>query len=291
MIGVARTNGAISIVNALPTGIGCSVGIGLEVEARVEVHASSGPGPHAPRFVGADPTPLIEASLATGLATFFRDPTTTASLRLRSSVPTARGLKSSSAVSTAILWATARAAGRSPAPLEIGLLAAEVGRKTGVSATGALDDALASLNPGFVVTDNARGTVLRRAEVEPETGVVLYVPQSSHPPSPALKVAFAKEKAAGAVAARAAVEGDWRGAMRLNTEIVERALGYSYEAMRERLRTHGALASGVSGLGPTLATIAPTPRLDELRDALPHDDAQRLVVPFARRSTEEVSAR
>ena len=77
------------------------------------------------------------------------------------------------------------------------------------------------------------------------------------------------------------MDGDWVKAMRLNTELVERAMGYSYRDLRDRLKDRGAIASGVSGVGPTLAAIAPTARLPVLIEALPEDDADRRSVAFS----------
>ncbi|MGD0588188.1 MAG: shikimate kinase [Thermoplasmata archaeon] len=285
MKGSARTTGAITIVNALPTGVGCAVGIELRAAAQVAVNRSTSSGPPILEIPPEARTSVVEESLRSGLTKYLPESGISVQLSLSSEIPVARGLKSSSAVSTAILLACARAAGRDPTALEIGLLSAEAGRRAGVSATGALDDALAGLEPGFVLTDNARGEIRGRAEVEPTWGVVLYVPAHAHPPSPNLLSAFSEEHAAGELVSRAANGGDWFTAMRLNTQLVERAMGYSYEGIRDRLRSHGALASGVSGLGPTLAAIAPTDRLAELIRALPSDDARKIVVPFTRTSS------
>jgi shikimate kinase len=285
MKGTARAFGAITITNALPTGIGCAAGVGLPVEASITLTTNRSKG--APTFeIPRDShTPIVEESLRAGLARYFPEPGTVAQLSLRSEVPIARGLKSSSAVSTAVLLAVARAADRHPTRLEVGRICADVARRVGVSATGALDDALAGLEPGFVVTDNARDEVLRRTDIDPGWGVVLYIPPDRHPPSPNFTSAFAGERAPGELAARAAMDGDWTKAMRLNTEIVERTMGYSYRNLRDHLREHGAIESGVSGLGPTLATIAPIARLNDLVRDLPSDKAQKLVVPFIRTSS------
>ena len=282
MTGAARSYGALTITNALPTGIGCAVGIELPVDARVSL-STQGPR-KAPtlRVAAGQRTRLVELSLRAGLSTYFPETNAVATLSLRSKVPVRRGLKSSSAVSTAILRATARAAGTEPSSLELGRLSAEVSRRAGVSATGALDDALAGLTPGFVVTDNLLGEVLRRSEVDPSWAALLYIPSRPHPPSPRLRTAFSKEHRAGELSVRAALEGDWARAMELNSELVERTMGYSYRDIRHRLLSHGALASGVSGLGPTLATIAPRAQLDELASLLPSDRAEKRLVPFVR---------
>lgn len=282
MKGRARTYGAITIANALAAGIGCAAGIELPVEAEVTLTLDGSNDPPKIDVPRECRSPVVEGSLRLGLSHYHPTPGTVARVSLRSEIPVARGLKSSSAVSTAVLLALARAAGGQPSPLEVGRCSAEVGRRVGISVTGALDDALAGLEPGFIVTDNRRDEVLRRTEIDPDWGVVLYIPAHRHPRSPGLAPAFSRESGPGERAARAAMDGDWAKAMRINTELVERAMGYTYRALRDRLRARGAIASGVSGLGPTLAAIAPTSRLPDLVEALPADDAERRLVPFSR---------
>ena len=282
MKGTARSFGAITVANALPVGIGCAAGVSLAVDAEVTVTPEG--SRRAPRLEvpPESRSPLVEASLRFALSKYLPDPHAVVALSLRSEIPVGRGLKSSSAVCTAILWAIARASGREPSALEVARGSAEVGRRSGVSATGALDDALAGLESGFVVTNNARDELLRRTAIDPDWGVALYIPQRPHPPSPSVAASFAKERAAGELAARAAMDGDWPRAMRLNTELVERVMGYSYVGLRDRLRERGAIASGVSGLGPTLAVIAPRGRLPDIVREFPSDSAARRWVPFAR---------
>ncbi|HXY12277.1 MAG TPA: shikimate kinase [Thermoplasmata archaeon] len=286
MIGRARSHGAITIANALPTGVGCAAGVNLPVEAGVTI-TSNRKGTRATHQIPADArSRLVRQALRTGLDTYLPRSNVEVTLELHSDVPVARGLKSSSAVSSAILLALAVASGQRPSSLEIGRLSAEVAQRAGVSATGALDDALAGLGPGFVVTDNTRGELLRRADVNPSWKVVLYIPPGRHPPSPRVRLAFARERRLGEQVARAAMDGDWARAMQLNTELVERTMGYSYENLRHRLRDHGAIASGVSGLGPTLATIAPGGSVSELLAELPSDPAQTRVVSFLQPGSE-----
>ena len=69
--------------------------------------------------------------------------------------------------------------------------------------------------------------------------------------------------------------------MELNTELVERVMGYRYRRLRDRMHERGAVASGVSGVGPTLAAIAPRSKLSKVMSALPADGGRRLLVPFA----------
>lgn len=280
MIGSAKAFGAITITNALPTGIGCAAGIELPVEARVVLRDGDLRDAFGLEVDPGSRTPIVEESVRTGLAHYSTGQSVAVRLTLRSEIPSARGLKSSSAVSCAVLRAVAFAAGHRPSALELARLSAEVSRRVGISATGAFDDALAGLEPGFLVTDNARGELLRHDAIDPDWGVALYVPARPHPPSPTVHVAFGSERASGERSASAALEGDWARAMELNTELVERTMGYAYRELRARLTSRGAVASGVSGLGPALAAIAPVDRLTAVLREFPEDDAQRFVVRF-----------
>lgn len=287
MIGVARTSAAITIVNALSSGVGSAVGIDLHVEARVEVREVRSEKDAVSRFTPEPPSALVRETLRRAIAQYFPTHAVAADLHLTSEIPVARGLKSSSAVTTAVLFAVARAAGHPPTSLEVARLAAAIGRDTGVSATGALDDAIASLEVGRFVTDNQHDEILRHDVPEVGLGVALYVPSEQHAPAPNYRASMDRERSAGETAARAALGGDWPLAMQLNTELVERAIGYSYEGVRDRLRAHGAIASGVSGLGPTLAAVARFDDLEHVAGAFADDGTQRMTVGFTRLGVRE----
>jgi shikimate kinase len=151
--GVRQTHGAITIVNALFTGIGCALGVGLPVEAIVDAYVDGGTAGKLLIDPSSD-SPLVREALREGAARYGIPDNARIQFQLRSAIPSSRGLKSSSAVSTATLGAAAAAAGREPVAEELAALSAEVCQRVGVSATGAFDDAMACLGSGFVVTDN-----------------------------------------------------------------------------------------------------------------------------------------
>jgi len=286
MRGVGRASAAITIVNALPTGVGCALGIGLYLTAEVTLGPGTPGAPNQLRIPDASRTPLVELALRTALDHIGRPEGTEAALYLRSEIPPARGLKSSSAVASAVTSAVARAAGRSPEPLETALLSADISRAAGVSATGALDDALAGLMSGFVVTDNRRGTVLRTSAADPDWEVALLVPGGTHRPSPQWKRAFEAHAEEGQRAVDAALSSDWWGAMTQNTELVERTMHYEYAAVREDLRRRGALGSGVSGLGPALAAVAARNHVHDLLEGLPKALGEAQTVPLTQSESD-----
>ena len=283
MKGVGETTAAITIVNALPAGIGAAVGIELPVRAEVELHPAGSHGKWDVALPEDARSPLVLEALTESLRRFAPGSSGTGALTIHSEIPPARGLKSSSAVSVAIALAVARATDAPIDPLEIARLSAGVSRTAGVSATGALDDALASLSAGVVVTDNRSETVLTRYALPDGLGVALYVAPGIHRPAPELLPAFRGESATGRRAGDLATHGDWAGAMRTNTELVERVIGYDYAGLRTRLDASGAVASGVSGLGPAFAVIGPRDRLSALLEVLPAANGSRRIVSFSAR--------
>ncbi|MGI0071255.1 MAG: shikimate kinase [Thermoplasmata archaeon] len=281
MHGVGESTAAITIVNALPTGVGCAVGIDLRVRAEVDLHPAGSHGKWDVRIDAETRTPLVIESVGRALRQFAPGSSGSGALAVRSDVPPARGLKSSSAVSSAVILAIARATDARADPADVARLSAEVSRSVGVSATGAFDDALAGLVPGVLVTDNAQTELLQQFPMPAELEVALYLPPGTHRPSPEWAAAFRAESERGRSAATRALRGDWTGAMRENTELVERIIGYDYEPLRTELLRHGAVASGVSGMGPALVAIAPRSRVRELLEVLDPAPGDRRAVAFS----------
>jgi len=265
MRGVGEATAAISIVNALPTGVGAAAGIDLRV--RAEVILKAGP-PDPPRTVDYVPStaasPLARGALAAAVERYAGERLRPTRLSIDSAIPVSAGLKSSSAVASAIVGAVAEAAGAHPNAEEIARLSAEVGRSTGVSATGAFDDALAGLERGVVLTDNRGDRVLRRIPLDPGLGVALWVPPGSHPPAPLTRSRFSADDPGARSCVRAVTDGRLWEAMELNSNVVEVAMGYDYRALRAELRSRGAIASGVSGLGPTVAAVGLEEKLSDI---------------------------
>lgn len=275
MRGLGRSSAAISVVNAVATGLGCAVGVRLYAAVALELEVAGTPE------VVVEPaesnTPLVRTSLDRALGVAAPGRVFSARLRVDSEIPVAKGLKSSSAVSTATIQSVYRALGIDLPPQEVAALAAAVGRETGLSATGAFDDALAGLVSGFVVTDNREDKVLLRAPVDPEWTAVVHVPAGTHPPSSRLRERFRPWAREGTAAAEAALHGQWADAMHRNTGLIERVMGYKYAGLRHLLAGAGAVASGVSGMGPALVALAPRMRAQDVLEAMP---PERFVVPL-----------
>jgi shikimate kinase len=269
MRGVGSATGAITFANALFTGIGAAAAIDLRATAVVELEPVDRSG--TARFA-ADPdcdTPLARATVARACREFARSQSFHVHLSVNSSIPPAKGLKSSSAVSVAIARAVANALEvRAPSDA-VARLSANVSQSIGLSATGAFDDAMAAADGGIVVTENSSRTVLRQAPAPAEWAVILWTGSGVHAPSPEWSDRFQSAAVQGEVAVEAARRGEWIAAMDANTRIVESLTGYHLTQWRDQLRRLGALTSGVSGLGPALATIVPRGSLESVARAHP----------------------
>lgn len=253
MIGHGRGTAAITILNALFTGTGAAAGIDLVAEATVHLTAA-----RATTIEIADratDTPLARATVAAALTEWGGSQPYAAQLTVRSHIPVAKGLKSSSGVGVAIARATADALDRSPSSLEVARLSADVAQRIGLSATGAFDDCLAAAESGVQVTENATRRRVRADAVGEGWRVLLAVPPSEHRPSPEFRGAFLAMAPQAAIAESAARGGDFWTAMRENTALVERAMRYEYGAVRRELDEARAIAAGVSGMGPALAAV------------------------------------
>ncbi len=280
MRGVGEATAAITVVNALSTGIGCAIGIELAARASAVISRQAHGGFEPEIRPVESQTRLVRATLSAAIGRFLPSCDVRVEIEIVSDIPVAMGLKSSSAVSSAVLLAVARASGTTRPPLEIAKLSAQVSRETGVSATGAFDDALAGLASGVVVTNNYTDELLRSGPVEPGLGVALWMPPGAHPPSPGVRARFPADDPLAAQAAEAALRGEWWSAMELNSELVERAMGYPYATLRETMRRAGATASGTTGLGPAFAVVAPQERLEAILSALPQTSGARRALRF-----------
>ncbi|MCI4349253.1 MAG: shikimate kinase [Thermoplasmata archaeon] len=258
---------AITFVNALATGVGSAAAIELALRADVELE--TGPGSALELEIpGASDSPVARASLSKAIGEFGPSSIRRARLHVDSGIPPRKGLKSSSALTVAIARAVASASGRLLSAAEAARFSADASLEAGVSATGAFDDAAASSLGGIVVTVNAERRLLRHDSLDPHWLCLLWIPPGDHAPAPEWLPTFRAHAAEGRPAEVAARSGRYVPAMERNTEFVETLLGLEYATVRRDLRRAGAIASGVSGLGPTLATLLRVEHETAVRDVL-----------------------
>ena len=260
----AEANHAVTVVNAIPTGVGAALAVSLRLRVAAEPSDEL-----AVEYAGVDPgdSRLVEEAARlvrgiTGWDGWWR-------LLIESRAPPRRGLKTSSAAANALVAAMMLAVGREPSRNDVLALGVEAAKRAGVTVTGALDDAGASLLGGLVVADNTRGRLLERKEVEAGDVVVLVsVPDYEIPKTSVDKRAL---RALAPVSKRALrlllEEGRIWDAMTLNGILVAAALRIDDSVVVDALEA-GALAAGVTGTGPAIAAVAPREYADRVAAAL-----------------------
>ena len=97
------------------------------------------------------------------------------SLRIESEIPVAVGLKSSSAVSNAIVKSIFSLFNERNNPKAILDASCSASKHCGASLTGAYDDASASLLGGFVLTNNREFKILKHERIPSELGSIVLV--------------------------------------------------------------------------------------------------------------------
>ena len=258
MIGCGRAGGAATILNAVANWKGSAFGIGLMTYAQVELDHTGTIRGDVP---GLD-TRLIETCVAMVLEMLGYS--YGAVVRTKSDIPVASGLKSSSTAANATVLATLDALQEDMDPIEAAKIGVAAARKAGVTITGALDDALASMLGGVVVTDNREMMLMKREEFD--TPVVILSPDRklfsgetsvsrSRLISPVADVVY-----------DLAMRGDYGRAMTINGLAYCAALGLSAEPVLLALQA-GARGASLSGTGPSYAAIIDESKVEELEAA------------------------
>ncbi|MCS7142892.1 MAG: shikimate kinase [Aigarchaeota archaeon] len=252
------TNGAITIVNAISISKGSAMAIDLRTVAEVEVVE----GGDVEIASARDRYGELEVSREGGL---IREVVTEVRRRkgiddlgfrvmVQSEIPSARGLKSSSSVGTAVAVAALKASGCEVRSDEVLEMVVSASIRSGTSITGALDDAAACLLGGVVVTDNLNRRLLMRSEAPSWVNVVLLIPPVKRYTGTFDRESLRPIKKLIEAAHDMATRGDFWTAATLNgvmhAVITDVPLDPIIGAMRL-----GAMASGMSGKGPTIFAV------------------------------------
>ena len=260
----AMVHGAVSILNAIPTGVGGALGVDLWTEAEARLIDEPGrirvsiPEGEDPRLAVESAKAILEHAGGADLGLL---------IKTRSSIPIGKGLKSSSAASDAIALAVAKLIGLQISDELIVELAVKASIKAGVTITGAYDDAYTCFFGGVNVTDNQARKVLWRMDSPRDLDILILVPEGKLYTSSVSLEDLKKVKEICLRAADLALRRKIWDAMTLNGLAIAAALNLDMRPILRALRA-GAYAAGVSGTGPAIAAVAPPKRGEEVRKSL-----------------------
>jgi shikimate kinase len=272
------------VVNALVAGRGAAIGIDLPCkvraklvprEKREEVEISTDlPDPHG----------LAKASALYALKFLgMQNPPKGYSLALRveSEIPEAVGLKSSSAVSNAIVQSIFSLFNQRNHPKTILDASCSASKHCGASLTGAYDDASASLLGGLVLTNNKEFSILKHDRVPSELGsiVLVRIPKADKRFTSSIDThVYSRFKKESREAFEYARGGQIAQAMIENSIVQCAALCYSFSPITEALMA-GASAAGISGKGPSIAAMCSSSKVENRirRIWLEEDTGMRII--------------
>src|SRR3989338_1157498 len=157
-IAKASLHGAISIVNAIATGKGATLGISPKVETEVETLQGKG-------IIIESETKNLSSRLINKVVEKIVSKNdlekTKIRISLKSEIPTGYGLKSSSAISSAVALACAKLFRPKWNDSQILLAGVDASIESKVSITGAYDDACGCYYGGFAVTENYKRKIVK----------------------------------------------------------------------------------------------------------------------------------
>ena len=275
----ATMHGAVSIVNAIATGKGATLGISLNVEA--EIHVTPGAGLYFENKESSLSSRLIRAVMerAVPKADLEKNKIT---VLVKSEIPSGYGLKSSSAISSVVSLACAKIFKPKIPDLEILKYGVEASIQTKVSITGAFDDACACYFGGFVVTDNTNLKIIKSEKAPEDLVAVIFIPRSRK------RGNVKKLKILGGVFSQAwtlASNSDYWNAMMLNGLATSTILNSDPRVLTDLVES-GALAASVSGNGPSIAAIAKKENVSNVKKIFASMDGSTIISEINNKKAE-----
>ncbi|MCL7389866.1 MAG: shikimate kinase [Thaumarchaeota archaeon] len=259
----AIVHGAVSIVNAIPTGLGAALGIDLTTIVEAELFESNKRELDVEIKLEdeeVEDTVLLE-KVVDKLLNIVGEGKAGIHLDIYSNIPVARGLKSSSAVSDAVVLAVSKLLGVGLNLIDAVNLAVDACIEAGVSITGAFDDAVTCMIGGVNITDNYQREILTHWSMDEDLSILISIPEEKKYTRELNVEIFKNIRNLSSRAVTLALNGLIWDAMIINGFIIASALDIDYRPMLAALRKN-ILACGVSGKGPAIVAVT-TPEYED----------------------------
>jgi len=265
---MATVHGAISILNAIGTGYGSAVGISLKVSA--EVSLSKGRGIKLQTEFGKE---LLE-DLALIILPKDIVSQNQININIISEIPAGYGLKSSSAVTSALSLACFKITGDNPDDKCVLESAIAASIKAGVTITGAFDDAAACYYGGVVITDNRSHELLKHYRAPEDLYALIFLPVQETRGDFISRLPIMSDLFFDSF--NLAKSGNYWKAMKLNGVIMSSISGFDSRPALDALKA-GALSASISGNGPSTAAVTYIENKDSILAAFSRYDGKILV--------------
>ena len=267
----ATVHGAVSVVNAIATGRGATLGTSLPTTATVSATPGRGisvQSGHVTRLLTLTVQNVIPpAELAKNHI----------SISISTHVPSGYGLKTSSSTSTAVAMACAALFNPDMDKQDILKAGVDASIKSGVSITGAYDDVCGCFYGGLNITNNATMELVKRHQIPSSLLAIIFIPTIRR------RRNVRKLKNMAGILDHAwhmAGDGHYWDAMLINGL----AVSYVTESdpyLLDSLMREGALAASMSGNGPAVAAIARSGTEQNLKKIFWNMDGRIIVSPLS----------
>lgn len=273
---MAIAHGAATIINAIALGKGAAFGVDLWT--KTEIKLTNEPG-LIKAEITSDPnesTLLIEKTVLRVLQRFGLEKNFGATIKTKSNIPIAKGLKSSSAAANATALATTAALGKTLDDIEIIKIGVEAAFDAKVTVTGAFDDASASYFGGIVITDNLNREIMKQLPLPQDLTVLFHIPPQKVYTADSNVNRLKIVKPLVEIAFKKAFEGEVWDALSLNGLIYSSASNFNPAIAIDAL-VAGAVAAGLCGKGPAITAVVPNDRVESVKSALKRYDGEILL--------------
>ena len=244
----ATVHGAISLVNAIATQKGATLGIELKVDATVET--TPGKGINILSENKSLSSRLISKTIEKIISKNELEENKI-EVTIDSEIPTGYGLKSSSAISSAVSLACSKIFKPKFTDKQILLAGVEASIESKVSITGAYDDACSCYYGGFNVTDNFKRNRVFSEKAPANLIAVIFIPKNRKRGNlKNLKILSTVFENAWELAKKR----DYWSAMNING-LATAAILNSDSKIIINLLEKGAYGASISGNGPSIAAI------------------------------------
>ena len=254
----ATIHGAVSIVSAIANKKGSTLGISLKVEAIVET--SEGKGIIIQSENKNISSRLINKTIEKTISKKDLEKNKI-TITLTSEIPTGYGLKSSSAISSAVALACAKIFKPKLTDQQILLASVDASIESKVSITGAYDDACSCYYGGFNVTDNGKRKRIHFERIPSNLIAVIFIPKNRK------RGNLKKLKILSSIFNNAwelAKEKKYWESMTINGLATSAILNSDPKIIIDLIEK-GALAASVSGNGPSIAAIVKKDNLSNVK--------------------------
>ena len=254
----ATVHGAVSIVSAIANKKGATLGIELKVEVTIET--SEGKGIEIQSENRSLSSRLINKTIEKIVSKKYLEKNKML-ITIDSEIPTGYGLKSSSAISSAIALACAKIFKPKLTDKQILVAGVDASIESKVSITGAYDDACSCYYGGFNVTDNGKRKRIHFERIPSNLIAVIFIPKNRK------RGNLKKLKILSSVFNNAwelAKEKKYWESMTINGLATSAILNSDPKIIIDLIEK-GALAASVSGNGPSIAAIVKKDNLSNVK--------------------------